>query len=84
MFFVKQLRADLLLEPELLGKNLFQRVRSRIIDELEGKCIGKNGYVISIMEVKEEDIEHGLIDIDSGALNVTGKIRYHFRNLMSF
>lgn len=82
MFFVKQLRRDLLIEPHLLGKNLSKHVRDRIMDELEGKCIGRHGYIIKIYDVKEENIEHGLIDIDTGALNITGVILIVVFNFM--
>jgi DNA-directed RNA polymerase II subunit RPB7 len=72
MFFVKKLRRDLLIEPHLLGRSLIKHVKDRIMDELEGTCIGRYGYIISIFEVSEEDIEAGLVDIDTGSLNITG------------
>ena len=39
--------------------------------ELEGQCLGKHGYVISILDVDDAEIFPGLIDNDSGAVSVT-------------
>jgi hypothetical protein len=39
--------------------------------ELEGQCLGKHGYVISILDVDDNEIFPGLIDNDSGAVSVT-------------
>ena len=36
-----------------------------------GSSLGKHGYVIEIIEIKDEDIIVGLIDNDSGAVNIT-------------
>lgn len=40
MFFTKKLRRDILLEPSFLGSRLKDQVRQRVIDELEGMCLG--------------------------------------------
>mmetsp|Transcript_7037 Transcript_7037/g.11758 ORF Transcript_7037/g.11758 Transcript_7037/m.11758 type:complete len:176 (-) Transcript_7037:126-653(-) len=71
MFFVKQLRRDILMEPQYLGAKLKDHVKHRILQELEGQCLGKHGYVISVLNVKNEDIHPGLVDNDTGAVNVT-------------
>lgn len=71
MFYLKLLRRDVLLEPVHLGKHLKDRVRDRVFYEVEGTCIGKQGYVITILELKDEDVIPGLIDNDSGCVNVT-------------
>jgi DNA-directed RNA polymerase subunit E'/Rpb7 len=57
------------------------------MDELEGSCLGKFGYVISVcgrlnlsfafiavfqvLEILDQDIELGLIDNDTGCVNIT-------------
>lgn len=71
MFFVKKLRRDILLEPQYLGSKLRDYVKQRIFSELEGQCLGKHGYVISVLDVKNDDIIPGVIDNDTGAVNVT-------------
>jgi DNA-directed RNA polymerase subunit E'/Rpb7 len=71
MFFLKRLRKDLLLEPHLLGRSLVRHVKDRVHDELEGTCIGRNGYIITIFEIGDEDLETGLVDMDNGALNIS-------------
>jgi DNA-directed RNA polymerase subunit E'/Rpb7 len=45
--------------------------RERVRTELLGSSLGKHGYVIEIIEIKDEDIIVGLIDNDSGAVNIT-------------
>ena len=70
MFFVKKLRRDILLEPRFLGANLKKSVMRRVIDELEGQCLGRHGYVISILPIDPADIIPGLIDNDTGSVNV--------------
>ena len=47
-----------------------QLVKKRLFDELIGACLGKNGYVIMIIDVNEDDIEPGIIDNDTGQVNV--------------
>lgn len=70
MYFVKKLRRDILLEPQFLGSKLRDYVKQRIFNDLEGQCLGKHGYVISVMDVKNEDITPGMIDNDTGSVNV--------------
>mmetsp|Transcript_24892 Transcript_24892/g.23877 ORF Transcript_24892/g.23877 Transcript_24892/m.23877 type:complete len:176 (+) Transcript_24892:154-681(+) len=70
MFFVKKLRREILLEPHHLGQGLKEKVKKRVIYELEGQCLGKHGYVISILDIDDDEIIPGLIDNDTGAVNV--------------
>jgi DNA-directed RNA polymerase II subunit RPB7 len=70
MFFVKRLRREILMEPLYLGAKLKEHVKHRVMQELEGQCLGRHGFVISVLDVKDEDIEPGLIDNDTGAVNV--------------
>ena len=70
MYFVKKLRRDILLEPRFLGSRLKESVRARIREELEGQCLGKNGYVITILSIEDSDIRPGLVDNDTGSVSV--------------
>ena len=49
--------------------------RRRCIDELEGTCLGKTGYIISITEVRSEDVKPGVIEYDTGYVNF--KVSYN-------
>ncbi len=69
MFFIrKQLKRNILLEPHNLGPGLESEVRRQLIEETEGKCLGKNGFVIRMLDLDE--IEPGLVENDSGSVNV--------------
>jgi DNA-directed RNA polymerase II subunit RPB7 len=70
MFFVKKLRREILMEPQFLGSKLREHVKHRVMQELEGQCLGKHGYVISVLDVKDEDIAPGLVDNDTGAVSI--------------
>jgi DNA-directed RNA polymerase II subunit RPB7 len=71
MFYMSRLRKDVLLDAHFLGRSLRSQVRKKIMDELEGQCIGKFGFVILILDIDDADIVPGLIDNDTGAANVT-------------
>jgi DNA-directed RNA polymerase subunit E'/Rpb7 len=58
------------MEPIYLGAKLKVHVKHRVMQELEGQCLGRHGFVISVLDVKDEDIEPGLVDNDTGAVNV--------------
>jgi DNA-directed RNA polymerase II subunit RPB7 len=66
MFFLKQLSRDLLLHPMHFGPRLHDIIRLRLIEEVEGTSMGKYGYVITVTEVRDEDIGRGVIQDNSG------------------
>ncbi|EQC38206.1 hypothetical protein SDRG_04633 [Saprolegnia diclina VS20] len=66
MFFLKQLRRELLLHPMHFGPKLHDIIRLRLIEEVEGTSLGKYGYVIAVTEVRDEDIGQGVIQDNSG------------------
>lgn len=74
MFFLKQLSRDLLLHPMHFGPRLHDIIRLRLIEEVEGTSMGKYGYVITVTEVRDEDIGKGVIQDNSGY--VCFNIRY--------
>jgi DNA-directed RNA polymerase II subunit RPB7 len=71
MFFMKKLRRDILLEPQFLGPRMRELVKARLFEELEGQCLGRLGYIISILDIDDSDISAGLIDIDTGSVNIS-------------
>lgn len=71
MFYLANLRRDVLLEACYLGKSMKERVKRKLSEELEGKCLGKKGFIILILDVPDKNIEPGLIDNDTGGVYVT-------------
>ncbi len=71
MFYIAPLRHDILLEARYIGPSLKQRVRGQLLAELEGKCLGRKGFVIVILDIDDKDIHPGMIDLDTGGVNVT-------------
>mmetsp|Transcript_3955 Transcript_3955/g.3548 ORF Transcript_3955/g.3548 Transcript_3955/m.3548 type:complete len:176 (-) Transcript_3955:90-617(-) len=70
MFYMARLRKDIQLEPFYLGKQMRGQVRRKLIEELEGQCLGKYGFVIFILDIDDNDILPGLIENDTGSCNV--------------
>eukprot|EP00753_Platysulcus_tardus_P018587 PLAT6939.1.p2 GENE.PLAT6939.1~~PLAT6939.1.p2 ORF type:complete len:178 (+),score=64.95 PLAT6939.1:3-536(+) len=66
MFFVKSLERELLLHPTHFGPALKDTLRLKLIEDIEGKSLGKHGFVIGIMEVRDEDIGMGFIQDATG------------------
>jgi len=71
MFFVKKLKRDILLEPIHLGPKMKKKVEWRLREELEGRCLGKHGYIVQILALDEGAIEPGKIDNDFGSVHMT-------------
>jgi DNA-directed RNA polymerase II subunit RPB7 len=72
MFLYKHIRHEIELDPRYLGKHLVDHIRARVAAELEGQCVGKHGYIIKLMELKDESIvtDQALINNDSGAVTI--------------
>ena len=48
MFFYKKHFYSFQLKPSLLGSKLKEKVKHETVDQLEGQCLGKLGYVIKV------------------------------------
>lgn len=61
----------------LLGQGLKEKVKKRVINELEGQCLGKNGYVISVGDLTYffEFCGH-LMSVMKIAYNCTSLLQY--------
>jgi DNA-directed RNA polymerase II subunit RPB7 len=70
MFFVKKLNRNILLEPAHLGPKMKDFIQAQIIEEVEGKCLGKHGYVLRLLGLEDATIHPGLVDNDTGCVNV--------------
>ena len=70
MFLYKHIKYEIQLAPRYLGAQLLDHVRLRVSAELEGQCVGKHGYIIKVMELKEDSfvVDQALIDNDTGAV----------------
>ena len=75
MFLLKQLSRELLLHPMHFGPKLHDIIRLRLIEEVEGASLGKHGYVITVTEVRDEDIGKGVIEDNSGHVCFNVKYR---------
>jgi len=71
MFFVKKLHRDILLQPVHLGPGMKHKVEFQLREEVEGKCLGKHGYVIQVLTLDDEAIVPGKIDNDFGSVHMT-------------
>lgn len=71
MFYVKKLKRDIQLQPMHLGPKMKKKVFEQLLEEVEGKCLGKHGYVIRVLTLENDAIQPGKIDNDNGSVNVT-------------
>ena len=71
MYYVKKLKREVLLHPQYLGPKLRKKVFEQLMEEVEGKCLGKHGYVIRLLDLDPTAIQPGKIDNDNGSVNVT-------------
>mmetsp|Transcript_36825 Transcript_36825/g.81904 ORF Transcript_36825/g.81904 Transcript_36825/m.81904 type:complete len:176 (+) Transcript_36825:159-686(+) len=73
MFYLLRLTKDLDLHPKFFGKNLKDVIERKLIDEVEGTCNGRYGYVIAVNKI--ESISKGVIRQD-GTGYATFTVRY--------
>ena len=62
------MRKDILLEPMYLGPDMRKHCEQQVTEEVEGKCMGKYGYVIRAIGIDE--IAPGFIDNDNGSVSI--------------
>ena len=70
--FAQTMHKELQLEPQDFGRQLRSTIHSRLIDEVEGKPLGADGYVIHVTQV-HDDVGEGVIEDDG---KVTFNISY--------
>ena len=58
------LKHDILLHPRYFGPNLLDTVKQKLINEVEGTCSGKYGFIIAITTI--DTIGTGLIQPGRG------------------
>ena len=50
------------------------RIKDEVNKQVEGKCLGREGYVIAVTSVKDEDVDTGVVEYDTGCVAVN--VRY--------
>uniref|UniRef100_A0A7S0RKS2 DNA-directed RNA polymerase II subunit RPB7 n=1 Tax=Chlamydomonas leiostraca TaxID=1034604 RepID=A0A7S0RKS2_9CHLO len=71
--YVLQLRKDLDVHPKYFGKNLKDYIHEKLVQETEGTCNGRYGYVVGVVQIIE--ISPGVIRQDGTGL-ATFTVRY--------
>ena len=66
MFYVKELEHEIVLEPMHFGQKLRSTIVRLLKEEVEGLALANYGYVVNVIEVKEEQIRFGIIEYDTG------------------
>lgn len=51
MFFHIPIERELLLHPRLLGPNVNEHLKQKLLHTVEGSCSGRHGYIISVTEI---------------------------------
>ena len=60
---------ELTLHPRDLGPRLKHRIRELLCAEVEGKSLGKYGYVVKVENISEKDTDKGKIDSETGMVS---------------
>ena len=67
MYFVKRLQHEVLMHPETFGRNLKERIRKTLEEEVEGSVAGTAGIIVAVLRLHDEaDVERGLIEYETG------------------
>eukprot|EP00911_Craspedida_sp_UC1_P002484 UC1_evm2s1845 len=69
MFFLMTLQHDVLLHPRLFNQAFEDEVKKALYENVEGKCVGKHGFIVSVVNVKS--IGDGMI------LQTRGEVLFH-------
>ncbi|KAI8869575.1 hypothetical protein GQ42DRAFT_27053 [Ramicandelaber brevisporus] len=73
MFFLLELHHKVILEPAFCGPRLRDHITAKLYSEVEGKCSGKYGYIITIVNV----LNYGTGRILPGRGMVEFDVEYH-------
>ena len=73
-FYKTDLIYEMLLSPQYFGPSMKTRIKDEVNKQVEGKCLGREGYVIAVTSVKDEDVDAGVVEYDTGCVAVN--VRY--------
>jgi DNA-directed RNA polymerase II subunit RPB7 len=68
MFLLATLRTELALSPRDMGRRLQQMIETRLVESVEGKVHGTDGYVIAVSHIKDSWKGAGILDDSTGAV----------------
>ena len=84
MFYVKELEHEIVLVPIHFGPKLRSTIVRLLKEEVEGLALANYGYVVNVIEVKEEQIRSGIIEYESGDVVFYGQYCYYDPSSMKF
>ena len=73
MYFYKELAHRLDLEPRDFDSTLQEKIEKRLRQQIEGRCLGSLGYVITVLHMHPEGLEEGLLS------DVDGTVTYNLK-----
>ena len=73
MFFLKEMERVVTLPPQFFGPALRETLERKLVDEVEGTCSGRFGYVVLVQDVS--DIGQGRIQ-DGASGGATFSVKY--------
>ena len=72
-FYKTDLSYTMHLHPRYFGPNMKAHIKQELIKNLEGKSLGRHGYVICIIDIKDDDVDTGIVDYDTGFCAVNAR-----------
>lgn len=75
MFFIKDLSLNITLHPSFFGPRMKDYLKTKLLQEVEGSCTGKFGYILCVLDYDKIDIERGRILPTDGSADFTVRYR---------
>ncbi|EGB12094.1 RNA polymerase II subunit G [Aureococcus anophagefferens] len=72
-FYKTDLIYEMLLHPQFFGGRMKSFIKDEIMKNVEGKCLGREGYVVAVLDVKDDDVDTGIVDYDTGCVSVNAR-----------
>ena len=66
MFYIKKMVRTVLLHPQYFEKGINDTLKKKLFKEVQGQCLGRDGYCIAVLEMKRENIGRGKLQTSSG------------------
>jgi len=71
MFFVRKLKKELLVHPTSFGPGIKDVIRQKLLTDVEGLAQGKDGFLITVTDIRDGDIGRGMIQDTTGLVKYT-------------
>uniref|UniRef100_A0A7S3JRF2 DNA-directed RNA polymerase II subunit RPB7 n=2 Tax=Aureoumbra lagunensis TaxID=44058 RepID=A0A7S3JRF2_9STRA len=72
-FYKEDLEYTMYLPPKFFGPKMKTHIKQELMKNLEGKSLGRMGYVICIIKVDEHHVNTGIIDYQTGCVTVNAR-----------